>query len=319
MKGIWLENKQIQLRTDIPTPEPVSGEALVKVLAAGICNTDLELLRGYYPYAGILGHEFVGIVTQGPENLLNQRVVGEINAACGECSFCRRSIPTHCENRTVLGIVNRNGAFADYLCLPVENLHPVPDNVPTEVATFTEPIAAALEIQQQIDIHPEDKVLVVGDGKLGQLVAQTLALTGCNLLAIGRHRDKLANLEARGIKTGFADAVTDRAFDISVDCTGNASGFDLARRALRSRGTLVLKSTYAGNLSLDASSLVVDEITMIGSRCGPFAPALELLAQEKVDVKPLIQARYPLMEGMTAFTKAQTKGMLKVLLSMENN
>ncbi|WP_088243471.1 MDR/zinc-dependent alcohol dehydrogenase-like family protein [Calothrix rhizosoleniae] len=319
MKGIWLENKQIQLRTDIPTPEPPPGEALVKVLAAGICNTDLELLRGYYPYAGILGHEFVGVVTQGPDKLLHQRVVGEINAACGKCRFCRRGIPTHCENRTVLGIVNRNGAFADYLCLPVENLHPVPDNVPTEVATFTEPIAAALEIQQQVDIHPDDKVLVVGDGKLGQLVAQTLALTGCDLLAIGRHKDKLANLEARGIKTGFADAVTDRAFDISVDCTGNASGFDLARRALRSRGTLVLKSTYAGNLSLDASALVVDEITMIGSRCGPFSPALELLAQEAVDVKPLIQARYSLMEGMTAFTKAQTKGVLKVLLEMDNN
>lgn len=319
MKGIWLENKQLQLRTDIPTPEPAPGEALVKVLAAGICNTDLELLRGYYPYAGILGHEFVGIVAQGPHNLLNQRVVGEINAACGECDFCCRGIPTHCENRTVLGIVNRNGAFADYLCLPVDNLHPVPDNVPTEVATFTEPIAAALEIQQQVDIHAEDKVLVVGDGKLGQLVAQTLALTSCDLLVVGRHRDKLANLEIRGIKTGFADAVTDRAFDISVDCTGNASGFALARRALRSRGTLVLKSTYAGNLSLDASSLVVDEITMIGSRCGPFAPALELLAQEKVDVKPLIQSRYPLIEGMEAFAQAQTKGVLKVLLEMEDN
>ncbi|MDJ0621001.1 MAG: alcohol dehydrogenase catalytic domain-containing protein [Calothrix sp. MO_192.B10] len=319
MKGIWLENKQIQLRNDIPIPEPAPGEALVRVLAAGICNTDLELLRGYYPYAGILGHEFVGVVTQGPDNLLNRRVVGEINAACGECRFCRRGIPTHCENRTVLGIVNRNGAFADYLCLPVENLHPVPDNVPTEVATFTEPIAAALEIQQQVDIHPEDKVLVVGDGKLGQLVAQTLALTGCELLAVGRHQDKLANLEARGIKTGFTDAVTDRAFDISVDCTGNASGFDLARRALRSRGNLVLKSTYAGNLSLDASSLVVDEITMIGSRCGPFPPALELLAQGKIDVKPLIQARYPLTEGIEAFAKAQTKGVLKVLVEMEKN
>ena len=319
MKGIWLENKQIQLRNDIPIPEPAPGEALVRVLAAGICNTDLELLRGYYPYAGILGHEFVGVVTQGPDNLLNRRVVGEINAACGECRFCRRGIPTHCENRTVLGIVNRNGAFADYLCLPVENLHPVPDNVPTEVATFTEPIAAALEIQQQVDIHPEDKVLVVGDGKLGQLVAQTLALTGCELLAVGRHQDKLANLEARGIKTGFTDAVTDRAFDISVDCTGNASGFDLARRALRSRGNLVLKSTYAGNLSLDASSLVVDEITMIGSRCGPFPPALELLAQGKIDVKPLIQARYPLTEGIEAFAKAQTKGVLKVLVEMDKN
>jgi threonine dehydrogenase-like Zn-dependent dehydrogenase len=316
MKGIWLENQQIQLRTDIPTPEPAAGEALVKVLAAGICNTDLELLRGYYPYAGILGHEFVGVVTQGPAHLLNQRVVGEINAACGECRFCRKGIPTHCENRTVLGIVNRHGAFADYLCLPAENLHPVPDNVPTEVATFTEPIAAALEIQHQVDIHPEDRVLVVGDGKLGQLVAQTLALTGCDLLVVGRHQDKLANLEARGIKTGFADVVQDRSFDISVDCTGNTSGFDLARRALRSRGTIVLKSTYAGNLSLDASSLVVDEITMIGSRCGSFPPALELLAQEKLDVQPLIQARYPLTAGIEAFAKARTKGVLKVLLEM---
>jgi threonine dehydrogenase-like Zn-dependent dehydrogenase len=318
MKGIWLENKQLQLRTDIPIPEPSSGEALVRVLCAGICNTDLELTRGYYPYNGILGHEFVGVVEQGPEHLLNRRVVGEINAVCGQCRFCRSGNSTHCENRTVLGIVNRNGAFADYLCLPVENLHPVPEHVPTEAATFTEPVAAALEIQQQVALRPDDRVLVVGDGKLGLLVAQTLAVTGCDLLVIGRHRDKLANLEARGIKTGFADAVTDRACDISVECTGNAQGFAIARRALRPRGTLVLKSTYAGKLSLDASSLVVDEITLIGSRCGPFPPALALLAQGKVDVQPLIHARYPLSEGLAAFAHAQTKGVLKVLLEMEN-
>ncbi|WP_026732963.1 MDR/zinc-dependent alcohol dehydrogenase-like family protein [Fischerella sp. PCC 9605] len=318
MKGLWLENKQLQLRTDIPIPEPSSGEALVRVLCAGICNTDLELTRGYYPYNGILGHEFVGVVEQGPEHLLNRRVVGEINAVCGQCRFCRSGNSTHCENRTVLGIVNRNGAFADYLCLPVENLHPVPEHVPTEAATFTEPVAAALEIQQQVALRPDDRVLVVGDGKLGLLVAQTLAVTGCDLLVIGRHRDKLANLEARGIKTGFADAVTNRAFDISVECTGNAEGFAIARRALRPRGTLVLKSTYAGNLSLDASSLVVDEITLIGSRCGPFPPALALLAQGKVDVQPLIHARYPLSEGLAAFAHAQTKGVLKVLLEMGN-
>ncbi|OZH53762.1 alcohol dehydrogenase, partial [Hydrocoleum sp. CS-953] len=266
MKGIWLENQQLQLRTDLPTPEAPEGEALVRVLRAGICNTDLELLRGYYPYKGILGHEFVGVVEQGPENLLNQRVVGEINAACGKCRFCLSDQPTHCENRTVLGIVNRNGAFAEYLTLPVKNLHPVPDSISTDEATFTEPVAAALEIQQQIQICPVDKVLVVGDGKLGQLVAQTLALTDCQLLVIGRHQEKLANLEERGIKTGFVDAVTTGAFDVAVECTGNPEGFAIARRALRPRGILVLKSTYAGNLSLDISSLVVDEITLIGSR-----------------------------------------------------
>ncbi len=318
MKGLWLENNQLQLRTDIPTPEPPPGEALVRVLCAGVCNTDIELKRGYYPYTGIIGHEFVGVVEQGPEHLVNQRVVGEINAVCGKCRFCRSGQSTHCENRTVLGIVNRNGAFADYLCLPIENLHPVPENVPTEVATFTEPLAAALEIQQQVALLPDHRVLVIGDGKLGQLVAQTLALTGCDLLVIGRHQDKLANLEALGIKTGLADAVVDRTFDISVECTGNADGFAIAHRALRPRGTLVLKSTYAGKLSLDASSLVVDEITLIGSRCGPFSAALNLLSQESVDVKSLIQARYPLTEGLTAFEHAQTKGVLKVLLEVSS-
>ncbi|GET37693.1 MDR/zinc-dependent alcohol dehydrogenase-like family protein [Microseira wollei] len=319
MKAIWLENNQLQLRTDVPIPEAPPGEALVRVVRAGICNTDLELIRGYYPYTGILGHEFVGIVEQASSQLLGKRVVGEINAACGKCRFCLSAQPTHCENRSVLGIVNRNGAFAEYLTLPEQNLHPVPDSVTTDVASFTEPVAAALEIQQQVSIRHDDRVLVVGDGKLGQLVAQTLALTGCDLLVVGRHQHKLANLAARGIKTGLADAVTDRAFDLSVECTGNPEGFAIARRALRPRGTLVLKSTYAGHLTFDASSLVVDEITLIGSRCGPFAAALEVLAAGKVDVEPLIQARYPLSEGLTAFTRAQERGVLKVLLEIDAN
>lgn len=316
MKAIWLENNQLQLRTDVPIPEAPAGEALVRVVRAGICNTDLELIRGYYPYTGILGHEFVGIVEQGSSQLVGKRVVGEINAACGKCRFCLSKQPTHCENRTVLGIVNRNGAFAEYLTLPEQNLHPVPDSVPTDVATFTEPVAAALEIQQQVSIRSDDRVLVVGDGKLGQLVAQTLALTGCDLLVVGRHENKLANLAGRGIKTGLADAVTERAFDISVECTGNPEGFAIARRALRPRGTLVLKSTYAGHLTFDASSLVVDEITLIGSRCGPFPQALELLAQNKLDINPLIQACYPLEEGLNAFARAQERGVLKVLLEI---
>jgi threonine dehydrogenase-like Zn-dependent dehydrogenase len=216
----------------------------------------------------------------------------------------------------VLGIVNRNGAFAEYLTLPYANLHPVPDTVPTDVATFTEPVAAALEIQQQVSVRPDDRVLVVGDGKLGQLVAQTLALTGCELLVVGRHRNKLDRLAARGIKTGLADAVTERAFDLSVECTGNPEGFAIARRALRPRGTLVLKSTYADRLTFDVSSLVVDEITLIGSRCGPFPQALQLLSQEKLDVNYLIQTRYPLDEAIAAFDRAQERGVLKVLLEI---
>ena len=318
MKGLWLENNQLELRSDIPEPEIKQEEARVRVLSAGICNTDLELIRGYYPYKGILGHEFVGVVEEGPSYLINKRVVGEINAACGHCRFCLRDEPTHCENRTVLGIVNRNGAFADYLSLPTQNLYPVPDNVPTEIATFTEPIAAALEIQTQIKIHPEDIGLVVGDGKLGQLVAQTLSITGCDLFVLGRHDQKLANLKARGIKTGFADDIKERTFDIAVECTGNPGGFAIAQKALRPRGTLVLKSTYAGNLSLDASAIVVDEITLIGSRCGRFAPALELLAQEKIDVQPLIDARYSLSQGIAAFERAQIKGTQKVLLNISD-
>ncbi|QNP29031.1 MDR/zinc-dependent alcohol dehydrogenase-like family protein [Cylindrospermopsis curvispora] len=316
MKGIWLENNQLQLRTDLPIPEPPEGEVLVKVLRAGICNTDLELIRGYYPYNGILGHEFVGVVQTGPNHLINQRVVGEINAACGHCRFCLEGKPTHCENRTVLGIVNRHGAFAEYLSLPEKNIHLVPPQVTTDAATFTEPIAAALQIQAQVKITPQQRVLVVGDGKLGQLIGQTLALTGCDLLVVGRHQEKLANLSSRNIKTGLVNMVEDRSFDIAIDCTGNAEGFAVARRALRPRGILVLKSTYAGNLSLDASALVVDEITLVGSRCGAFTPALELLATNQIDVTYLVHGTYPLNEGLAAFKKAQTKGVLKILLEM---
>jgi threonine dehydrogenase-like Zn-dependent dehydrogenase len=240
--------------------------------------------------------------------------VGDINAACGHCRFCLSYQRSHCENRTVLGIVNRNGAFAEYLCLPEQNLHRVPDAVSMDAATFTEPLAAALEIQQQIKVQSSDRVLVVGDGKLGQLVAQTLALTGCDLLVVGRHSEKLAHLKALDISTG--DAAEARTFDIAVECTGNPTGFAIALQSLRPRGTLVLKSTYADRLTLDASAIVVDEITLIGSRCGPFAEALELLAQERVNVAPLIQARYPLSEGLAAFEHAQQRGVLKVLVTM---
>jgi threonine dehydrogenase-like Zn-dependent dehydrogenase len=307
----------LRLRDDVPKPVPPDEEALIRVLRAGICNTDLELVRGYYPFTGILGHEFVGVVEYGPDALLGRRVVGEINAVCGGCGACRAGRPTHCERRTVLGIVKRHGAFAEYLTLPIANLHVVPDSLSTDAATFTEPLAAALEIQEQVAIRPGDRVLVVGDGKLGQLTAQTLALTGCDLLVVGRHAAKLGLLSERGIPTGAVEAVRPSSYDIAVECTGNPEGFALAITALRPRGTLVMKSTYAGALTLDASAIVVHEITLVGSRCGPFAPALGLLEAGRVDVEPMIHARYPLGDGLRGFEEAARSGVLKVLLSAE--
>jgi threonine dehydrogenase-like Zn-dependent dehydrogenase len=305
MRALWLENRHLSLR-DVPQPVPADGEALVRVLAAGICNTDIELTRGYYPFTGIPGHEFVGMFD-------GRRVVGEINAACGSCEACRSGRRTHCERRTVLGIIGRDGAFAEYLTLPIENLHTVPDDVPTEVAVFTEPLAAALQIQQQLRVQPADRVLVVGDGKLGQLIARTLALTGCRLTVAGRHREKLSLLDTLGITT-TTDAVAPKSFDVAVECSGRSEGFEIARKALRARGTLVMKSTYAGELTINASSLVVDEITLVGSRCGPFAPALQLLAEQRLDLRPLIHATYPLADAITAFEHAQRPGTLKVLI-----
>lgn len=314
MKGLWLEEQHLQLRQDLPVPEPPPGEARVRVLQAGICNTDLELVRGYYPYVGILGHEFVGIVDQGPEAWRGKRVVGDINASCDACSTCKAGGHHHCPHRSVLGIVERHGAFAEFLCLPVRNLYEVPATVSNDAATFTEPLAAALEIQQQLSIGASQRVVVVGDGKLGNLVAQSLALTGCDLLVCGRHDSKLRLLEERGIATSKATDLPKRDFDVAVECTGNPQGFDLALQALRPCGTLVLKSTYAGALQVNAADLVVNEIQVIGSRCGPFAPALQLLADKHVDVTPLIAGRYALQEGLQAFKAAQSPGTLKVLL-----
>lgn len=213
--------------------------------------------------------------------------------------------------------MGRPGAFAEYLTLPAENLHLVPDEVTTDAAVFTEPLAAALEVREQVPIRPGDRVLVVGDGKLGQLIAQTIALTGCDLLVVGRHEAKLALLARRGIRTGRADAAPPGAFDVAVECTGRPDGFAVAQEALRPRGTLVMKSTYAGRLTVDAAALVVNEITLVGSRCGPFAPALRLLAERRVEVEPLVHACYPLREGLVGFEHARRPGVLKVLVEME--
>jgi threonine dehydrogenase-like Zn-dependent dehydrogenase len=313
MKGLWLENNKLALREVV---EPGNrDEALIKIREAGICSTDLELVKGYYPYTGILGHEFVGEVAEADDpSWIGQRVVGEINASCRRCEQCLQGRPTHCENRTVLGIVNRNGTFAEFTQLPITNLHRVPDAVPDEMAVFTEPLAAALEILQQVQIKPTDRVLLIGAGRLGQLIAQTLALTGCDLRVVARHPHQQDLLRRRRIRITSEDEIQPWRWDIVVEATGSPAGFALARRAIRPRGTLVMKSTYKGELSLNVSSIVVDEIHIVGSRCGPFEPALRLLESRQVDPSVLIAGEFRLEEGLRALEHAAEAGVLKVLL-----
>lgn len=313
MKALWLENNRISLNDALQPRKP--DEALIKVRKAGICSTDLELVKGYYPYTGILGHEFVGeVVEAGDASWIGQRVVGEINVVCNQCEQCLNGRPTHCENRTVLGIVNRDGTFAEFTTLPIANLHRVPDSVPDEMAVFTEPLAAALEIQQQIQIKPTDRVLLVGAGRLGQLIAQTLALTGCDLRVVARHAHQQSLLKARGIRIISEDEIQPWRWAVVVEATGSPSGFSLARKAIRPRGTLVMKSTYKGEMSVNFSSIVVDEINIIGSRCGPFEPALRLMESRQVEPTVLIAAEYKLDEALKAFERAAETGVLKVLV-----
>ena len=315
MHALWLEDNEISLR-DVPQPlKP--NEALIRVRKAGICSTDLELVKGYYPYTGILGHEFVGEVVEAEDtSWIGQRVVGDINVVCNQCEQCLNGRPTHCEHRTVLGIVNRDGTFAEFTTLPIANLHRVPNSVPDEMAVFTEPLAAALEIQDQINIKPTDRVLLVGAGRLGQLIAQTLALTGCNLGVVARHEHQRSLLKARGIRTiSEEDAIAQTwRWDVVVEATGSPSGFALARKAIRPRGTLVMKSTYKGEMSINFSSIVVDEINIIGSRCGPFEPALRLMESRQVDPTVLIAHEFKLEDAIKAFERAAEAGMLKVLM-----
>lgn len=299
--------------TDAATPIANADTAIVRVHLAGVCNTDLELIKGYMGFRGVLGHEFVGTVAEGPASWRGRRVVGEINFACGQCDFCARGLSRHCSTRRVLGILNADGAFADYVALPVANLHAVPDGVPDDAAVFTEPLAAAFEILAQVRIEPGSSCVVLGDGKLGLLVAQVLASTGAHVLAVGKHDDKLAILRRRGIETVALDDWQRARADVVVEATGSAGGFALAVAATRPRGTLVLKSTVAERAPLNLAPLVVDEITVVGSRCGAFEPALQALANGTVDVRRLIAARYALNDGAEAIRAARS-GKLKILI-----
>jgi threonine dehydrogenase-like Zn-dependent dehydrogenase len=308
-----LENNKLDLR-DVPEPEK-SGEALIHIRKAGICSTDLELVKGYYPFTGIPGHEFVGeVVAAGDQDWVGQRVVGDINITCGACEQCLNGRSTHCENRTTLGIAKRGGTFAEFTSLPLANLHRVPASVPDEMAVFTEPLAAALEIQQQVHVQPTDRVLVVGAGRLGQLIAQTLALTGCDLRVVARHDYQQKILADRGIRIIAEEDIQPWRWDIVVEATGSPDGFSLARQAIRPCGTLVMKSTYKGEMSVNFSSIVVDEINIIGSRCGPFEPALRLMEKGEVDPTVLIAAEFRFDEVLQAFEHAAQPGVLKVLV-----
>ncbi|RIK34736.1 MAG: alcohol dehydrogenase [Chloroflexi bacterium] len=324
MRALVLTDEGPQLRADYPAPQPQTGGALVRIHLAGVCSTDLQLVAGYKGgYRGVLGHEFVGTVVEAPgaPEWVGRRVVGELNIGCGRCDLCRRGLGKHCRTRQSLGIIGRDGAFADYLTLPLANLHRVPDDLADEEAVFAEPLAAALEILEQVRVTPASRVFVVGDGRLGLLIAQVLALTGCDLTVLGRHPAKLQILRDLGVQQAMVptpeqfEELCTRPADLVVEATGAPGGFAQALRLVRPMGTLVLKSTFAGVLpAFDASQLVVDEITVVGSRCGPFPPALNLLATGRVQVRPLIQARFPLDAAVAALKHAGHKGVLKVLI-----
>jgi len=316
MKALLLDAGKPRLCEDIPPPLPATGEALVQVRLAGICATDMELMRGYHPFRGVLGHEFVGEIAVAADapNRVGERVVGEINVACGNCPECRAGYTAHCMQRQVAGIRERDGVFAEYVCLPLLSLHPVPNSVRDEAAVFCEPLAAALQVIQQLPVTPNQRALVVGAGRLGQLIARVLRLSGCELAVVARHTRQRELLEAVGVRWIGEDAVTSAQADLVVEATGSPSGFALARRAVRPRGTIVLKSTYQGPLEADFSSLVVDEISLIGSRCGPFPAALRLLAQGLVEPTPLVDARFALAEAVTALRRAAEPGVMKVLI-----
>lgn len=314
MKALQIDNGLILREVEKPN---AADEALVRVLLSGICNTDLEISRGYAGFKGTIGHEFVGLVEESSNKaLVGQRVVGEINVGCGSCNLCLGGDSRHCATRTVLGIVGRDGAHAEFLKLPARNLLPVPEKIPDEHAVFTEPLAAACGILERTNIDAATHVAVIGDGKLGLLCAQVIALTGAPVIMVGKHQEKRLILERRGIETiAPADAqARSRAFDLVVEASGSASGFDLALDMLKPRGRLVLKSTFHGKTEVDSARLVVDEITLIGSRCGRFQPALDLLKKNAIDVESLIAEEYPLEQGILAMQRAGSRGMLKVLL-----
>jgi threonine dehydrogenase-like Zn-dependent dehydrogenase len=320
MKAIVFDGS-LKCENDRPVPQPARGEALIRVRIAGICNTDQKIVRGYAGFKGVLGHEFVGVVEEvngDGANLKGKRVVGEINIGCGTCEYCRTGLKEHCVKRRVTGIHGKDGAMADYVTLPTGNLHIVPDEVTDEEAVFTEPLAAAFQILNQVHFRPSCKVLVMGDGKLGLLISLVLSRSAVDVALAGKHESKLVIARAQKVITLLADRLgSEHVYDAVIDATGSAGGFEMALDLVKPRGILVLKSTVAEKNAVNLSSVVVHEITVLGSRCGPFAPALRALADGSVDVKPLITAVFPPGEALKAFAADAGKESLKVLIDFK--
>jgi len=316
MKGLWLEDKKMSFRADLPLPNLETDEVLIKVLLAGVCSTDLEMVRGYYDFKGVPGHEFIGLVQDdnGHPDLQGKRVIGDINISCGECERCLRQEPSQCMQRKTLGIFDYDGVFAEYCKLPAKNLTVVPDSVSDVLAVFTEPTAAALRILGQVQVQPSDKVIVVGAGRLGLLIAQALKNTGCDLKVVVRREEPVAILAGWGIRAVYADEIKGELADIVVEVTGSPEGFELSRSLTRARGTLVLKSTFAEDVSVNLSKLVVDEITLVGSRCGNYPAGLRALASGLIQVGEMVDSIYSLEQGLEAITRAGQPGVLKVLI-----
>ncbi len=319
MKALYFDGN-LELR-EMPIPEPRTGEALIELSYAGICNTDIEITRGYMGFTGVPGHEFVGRVVECADaEWIGKRVVGEINLPCGRCLTCLGGLGRHCPSRQVLGIVGKQGALAQFLTLPVVNLHEVPETVSDRAATFVEPLAAAYRILEQRAVLDTDEVLVLGDGKLAQLIARVLRGKVRNLVVVGKHQSKLDLLENRRVNTVILGEYDPHClgpsdkYNAVVEATGSPAGLDLALDSLGPCGRLILKSTFHSNVQLQSSRIVVDEIKIIGSRCGPFEPALEALADGQVQVEDLISNVFPLADGIRAFKRAQEPGVLKVLL-----
>lgn len=320
MKAVIFDNG-LKLDKDYAKPTPKKGEALIKVNTIGICNTDYEITKGYMGYKGILGHEFTGVVEQinaDDNTLQGKRVVGEINCGCGECEWCHQGLERHCFNRSTLGIWQREGCFAEYVCLPVKNLLEIPANVTDEEAVFVEPLAAALEILEQLHIPPFKKVVVLGDGKLGLMIALSLNAAGLDITLVGKHENKLDIAKEQGVKTKLLDEIEiNKEYDYVVEATGSISGLETSLALTKPRGTLILKSTIAASKEFNFAPVVVDEITIVGSRCGQFAPALRLLESKRIDVNPLISHIFDIDDSIEAFEKNKDKSSIKVLVKIK--
>jgi threonine dehydrogenase-like Zn-dependent dehydrogenase len=318
MKALVFQN-ELSFTADYPMPVLGYNEALIRVSSAGICGTDLAIAKGYMGFSGVPGHEFAGIVEKcGDEEWVGKRVAGEINIGCGVCSYCFKGRQNHCPSRSVLGILKKDGAFAEYITLPTRNLHIVPDAVSDDEAVFIEPLAAAFEITSQVNIRPEDKVCVLGDGRLGLLIGQVVSLTGCDLIVAGKWAEKLDVIKKMGIKTEMSSALGAREFDYVIECSGSKDGLKRACGLVMPGGAVILKTTSAESGAFDLNRVVIDEISIVGSRCGPFTPAIRSLERKMINVTSLISGIFPIEDGVEAFKFASNKGSLKAIIKVNH-